>query len=107
MRGYDTVEDESRVFAADAGVDAINALVNALRPLDEAKIHVLRSAVHELRTPLTTVVGFVELLADYGPMTDEQHRVLRALTRNVQRLADLVDALEPADPGQVRESARS
>jgi signal transduction histidine kinase len=104
MCGYGPVDQELRVSAADVKVDAINALVNALQPLDEAKIRVLRSAVHELRTPLTTVVGFVELLADYGPMTDAQHRVLRAITRSVQRLEDLVDALEPADPGHVRES---
>lgn len=104
MCGYEAVEPEVQVFAADVGVDAINALVNVLQPLDEAKIRVLRSAVHELRTPLTTIVGFVELLADYGPMTDAQHRVLRAITRSVQHLVDLVDALEPADPGHVRES---
>ncbi len=95
------------VFATNTGDDAINALVNALKPLDEVKIRVLRSAAHDLRTPLTTVVGFLELLPDYGPLTEEQRRVLRAITRNVQRLADLVDALEPADPGQMRESTRS
>jgi signal transduction histidine kinase len=106
MRGYEIVEHETRRFAAGTGVDAINALVNLLQPLDEAKTRALRTAVHELRTPLTTVVGLVELLADHGPMTAEQHRVLRALTRNVQRLADLVDALEPSNAGPTRESAR-
>ena len=106
VRGYEAIGHELGVFAAFTGADAINALVSVLQPLDEVKIQVLHSAVHELRTPLTAVVGFVELLPDYGPMTDEQHRVLRAITRSLQRLADLVDALEPAGPEQVRESVR-
>lgn len=102
------VEYEKHRFAPDAGIDAINALVTALQPLDEAGTQALRAVVHELRTPLTSVTGFVELLADraLGPMTDDQHRVLRTISRNVRRLADLVDALEPADPGRIRESTR-
>lgn len=84
----------------NAGVGAINALVDALRPLDGAKVRVLRSVVHELRTPLTSVVGFIELLADdaLGPMTFSQQLVLQALGHNVRCLTEFVDALEPTDP---------
>jgi two-component system, OmpR family, phosphate regulon sensor histidine kinase PhoR len=92
----------------DTGVDAINALVTALQPLDDVKTQALRTAAHELRTPLTTVAGYVELLADPGsePMTDDQHHILRVLARNVRRLVDLVDALDPTYQGQVHERAR-
>jgi signal transduction histidine kinase len=85
---------------ADAGTHAISALVDSLRPLDRVKTDLLRTASHQLRTPLTCIVGFVELLADGagGPITAEQERILQTLTRNVSRLASLIDALEPGGP---------
>lgn len=89
---------------AEAG--AITALVDALRPLDAARVQLLRRAAHDLRTPLTAVAGFVELLADgaLGPVTAEQERVLQAVARNTRSLMGLVDAFDPAcaEPGAQR-----
>jgi signal transduction histidine kinase len=108
VHGYELFEQKAGEFEAGNGIAAIKALVDALRPVDDDKVRTLRSAIHELRTPLTTVAGFVEMLADksLGPVTDEQKRVLRTVARNVQRLVELVDAMEPMDPGRIRESAR-
>lgn len=106
--GYETIEHGIRRSEPDAGIAAIEALVDALQPLDDVKTRTLRTAAHELRTPLTTAAGFVELLAqdELGPVTDGQRRALNALTRSVRRLTELVDALEPVGPGRVRERAR-
>jgi signal transduction histidine kinase len=104
VREYRQAEQavESTVSSvADAGTHAITALVDSLRPLDPLKTDLLRAASHQLRTPLTCIVGFVELLADGvgGPITAEQERILQTLTRNVSRLARLIDALEPGGLG--------
>lgn len=109
VHGYDAVEQDMGDHHPITGIGAISALVDVLRPLDDAKVRMLRSAVHEMRTPLTAVTGFIELLGDdsLGPMTFSQHLVLEALGRNIQDLTEFVDALEPTDPGSVRESAPS
>jgi signal transduction histidine kinase len=87
--------------AAVAGVREIHALVDCLRPLDQTRTDVLSAASHQLRTPLTSIVGYLELLADgtVGPLTAEQERILRTVTRSVARLMTLIDALEPGGPG--------
>ena len=88
-------------------MEAIGALVDALRPLDPAG-DLRRRAAHELRTPLTSVVGFLELLADHaaGPVTAEQDLILRTVARNVRRLMELVDAFEPVCAGPIRDRER-
>jgi signal transduction histidine kinase len=82
---------------SDDAQDAIAALVDALRPLDNESADLLQAASHELRTPLTSIVGFTELLADgtAGPVTAEQQRLLATIAQNAARLMTLVDDLEP------------
>ena len=108
MHGYSGIEDEKTDPGVLVGVEAIGALVDLVRPLDPAGTDLLRRAAHELRTPLTSVFGFVELLADHaaGPVTEEQDRILRTVSRNVRRLMELVDAFEPVCAGPVRDRER-
>jgi signal transduction histidine kinase len=102
--GYRRVEDGAGDPEADAGVAAITALVDSMRPLGRERTRLLRTAAHELRTPLTAVTGFIELLVDraVGPVSVEQERVLRTVAHNAQRLTVLIDALEPSAPGRSR-----
>jgi signal transduction histidine kinase len=48
------------------------------------KTHLLARVSHELRTPLTVIVGMTEMLRleAYGPMTNEQKRVLERIQVN-------------------------
>jgi light-regulated signal transduction histidine kinase (bacteriophytochrome) len=98
--------------------------VEALRPLDAHGAELLSALAHHLRTPLTSALGYLELLTDesLGPLTAEQDRVLRTVGASVERLARMVDELDPAarrppphgsgaaravDGAQVRSAARA
>jgi signal transduction histidine kinase len=87
--------------------EAIAALIDVLRPLDQVREQVLRRAAHELRTPMTSVLGFVEMLAEgsMGPLTEDQRRVLAAVDRNAHRLMTLIDAFDHIRPDQRHETA--
>ena len=50
---------------------------------------------HDLRTPLTVVLGFAEILAGEGPVTDEQRRDYAERVLDAAReLRALIDTLE-------------
>ena len=50
---------------------------------------------HELRTPLTSISGYLEMVLeeDTDQFTDEQRQFLATVSRNVERLATLVNEL--------------
>jgi signal transduction histidine kinase len=106
VRAYCSFDpDAGDTKSGDAG--AIAALVDVLRPLDQARAQLLRRAAHELRTPMTSVLGFVEMLAEgsAGPLTEDQRRVLAAVDRNAHRLMTLIDAFDQNQLEQRRETA--
>lgn len=75
--------------------DAVRALADALRPLDESRARLLDEALHELRSPLTCIVGYLELLADGapGPLTADQDRMIQVVCASADRLAGLLRIL--------------
>jgi signal transduction histidine kinase len=73
-------------------------MARRLGELDRLRAEFVSVASHELKTPLNVILGYVALLGEglYGPVTAEQHGVLRTvegqarhLTRLVQRLLDV------------------
>jgi PAS domain S-box-containing protein len=66
-----------------------------LRELDRLKDEFVALVSHELRTPLTSISGYLEPLIDEeaGPLTPTQHRFLKTVERNAQRLTSLVGDL--------------
>jgi signal transduction histidine kinase len=70
-------------------------VVDRLRTLDAVKSDFVSNVSHELRTPLTSIVGYLELLEDEleGRATESDRDLVRAASRNVARLGDLVDDL--------------
>ncbi|MDN4174089.1 ATP-binding protein [Nocardioides sp. SOB77] len=68
------------------------AIVEQMKVLDRARHEFIATASHELRTPVANIIGYTELLADGegGPMTDRQHSLLDRVSRNSQRLLELV-----------------
>ena len=83
------------------GAGAITALVDAMRPMDEARAALLHGASHAMRSPLTSIVGFAEILAEggAGAVNADQERMLRTITRSASDLLIMVDSLDPGVPG--------
>jgi signal transduction histidine kinase len=67
----------------------------ALVRLDRLKSDFLSIVSHELRTPLTAIMGYLKLLIGgaAGPVNDTQKEFLRTVTRNSERLYQLVNDL--------------
>ena len=53
----------------------------------------IAAASHELRTPLTSVMGYIDLAKDSGPLNEEQSSALEVAGRNTNRLYRLMDDL--------------
>ena len=66
-----------------------------LRQLDHVKDEFVALVSHELRTPLTSIMGYLEMVVEEGgdPLTDAQRQFLGTVSRNVERLATLVNEL--------------
>jgi signal transduction histidine kinase len=66
-----------------------------LRQLDHVKDEFVALVSHELRTPLTSIIGYLEMVVEEGgdPLTDAQRQFLGTVSRNVERLATLVNEL--------------
>jgi signal transduction histidine kinase len=64
-----------------------------LLQLDQLKDELIATVSHELRTPLTSIVGYLELLHDTGPLTDQQAQFLGVIRRSAERLLSLISDL--------------
>ncbi len=66
-----------------------------LHHLDKAKSEFISIASHQLRTPLTAIKGFGSLLLEgtYGPLADQQKKVLEKIYISNERLIQLVEDL--------------
>lgn len=69
--------------------------VESLLSLDRQKTDFLATTSHELRTPLTSLQGYVELLegGDFGDLNAAQRKAVDVVSRNVDRLRQLIDNL--------------
>ncbi len=80
-------------------VEAVNALLKALREAKERERAFLAEVGHELRTPLS---GMGPLLEALTPRTKQEKEVLDLLKAEVARLSRLVQGLSPIQPGPRR-----
>lgn len=89
-----SVYDSTGAFAGAAmAYSDITELMVAIQTRDGF----LASVSHELRTPLASVIGYLELLADHGELSENSRRHVEVVQRNAGRLRFLVsDLLESA-----------
>lgn len=82
------------------GAGAITALVDAMRPMDQATAALFHEASHAMRTPLASIVGFAEVLTEGGAgvLNADQERMLGIIARSASELLYLVDAFDPGVP---------
>lgn len=59
------------------------------------KTELLAKVSHELRTPLGAILGFAEIMAVdlYGPLSDQQHKIMTRIIENTHDLTGLVNEL--------------
>lgn len=75
--------------------DALIQMNQKLQENDRLKSEFVAIASHELRTPLSVILGGLQLLDQgvAGTLGTKQHKLVQTTTRNVKRLARLVDDL--------------
>jgi signal transduction histidine kinase len=58
-------------------------------------LELARQASAEIRTPITSIRGYTDLLlhGQFGPVTEEQIRILSIIAGNAQRLAELFSTI--------------
>ncbi len=88
---------------------ALQAALEELKTLDQAKNQFMVLVNHELKTPLTSMLSFSELLAE-TKLDEEQNRMLSRIKAAAHRLQDMInDALEfvSAETAQMRLDMKS
>ncbi|MCX7680489.1 MAG: ATP-binding protein, partial [Anaerolineae bacterium] len=97
-----------RAFAGQAAIAIKNShLHETLRQAERAKVELVAYISHKLSTPLTSIRGYVEMLEKgmAGSLTPEQMVFFRSVTRNVERMQELVSKLQDIsriESGQLR-----
>jgi PAS domain S-box-containing protein len=71
---------------------AVQYDISALKQIDRLKSQFVSDVSHELRTPLTNIRLYLDLLAE-TENRERSQRYLQTLTRESQRLADLIEDL--------------
>ena len=88
---------------------ALEAALEELKTLDQAKNQFMVLVNHELKTPLTSMLSFADLLAE-TKLEEDQHRMLSRIKTAALRLQDMInDALEfvSAETAQMRLDLKS
>ncbi len=69
--------------------------VTELAELDRLKSEFVNTVSHELRTPLTSIMGYLSLVlaGTAGPLQEQQREFLEVVSRNTNRLANLINDL--------------
>jgi signal transduction histidine kinase len=90
-----TIELLERAAQLEAAARQLAGQNKQLRELDKVKDDFVALVSHELRTPLTSIIGYLEMVLeeDAEPLTPSQQQFLSTVSRNVERLATLVNEL--------------
>jgi signal transduction histidine kinase len=93
--GVRAAELLGRAAALEEAASQLESHNAQLRELDNVKDEFVGLVSHELRTPLTSIIGYLEMVLeeDAEPLTPGQRRYLGTVSRNVERLATLVNEL--------------
>ena len=70
----------------------LQAALDELKLLDQAKSHFMILVNHELKTPLTGILSFLELLME-TPLNDEQKKFAQRILTNADRLKKMIYAV--------------
>jgi signal transduction histidine kinase/DNA-binding NarL/FixJ family response regulator len=88
-----TVGIRTDITAMKRAMDEIAEARDQARAAAEAKSQFLSRMSHELRTPLNSILGFAQLLAADGGLTEDQRSQVQTLLGAGRHLLDLVNGL--------------
>jgi signal transduction histidine kinase/CheY-like chemotaxis protein len=67
--------------------------ISRLKALNEAKDNFVTTVSHDMRAPLNTIAGFINGLADVGPLNDQQQLYVERTQKATKHMMSLVDGL--------------
>jgi two-component system NtrC family sensor kinase len=67
--------------------------ITHLKQLDKIKSEFVSAVSHDLRSPLTAILGYVELIARVGPVTDQQKEFIQRVRLSVDAITTLITDL--------------
>jgi PAS domain S-box-containing protein len=67
--------------------------VTHLKEVDRLRNEVVHTISHDLRSPLTSVIGYTELIARAGTLTDVQRDFLKRIQEGVEHITNLINDL--------------
>jgi signal transduction histidine kinase len=74
-------------------------------PVEPQWHKLLALSAHELRKPLSPITGYLRMLASFGPLTDQQQKLIREIEKlylNFPKLADELDRLAEFEEGTAK-----
>lgn len=78
---------------ANVGLVAILQDITRFKELSDLKSQFVAAVSHDLRSPLSTVLGFLDLLGQIGPLNELQKECVDSAQREVHHLIDLTSDL--------------
>ncbi|MGQ9601423.1 MAG: CHASE4 domain-containing protein [Candidatus Bipolaricaulia bacterium] len=74
---------------------SVNREITERKRLEQLKAEFLATVSHEVRTPLTSIKGYADLLlaGETGPLNPTQEEFLQIISRNADRLTELISDL--------------
>src|SRR5262249_39410140 len=67
--------------------------ITALKEMDHKKNEFVMAVSHDLRSPLTGILGYLELIARVGTLTDQQEKFVANIQNNVNSITALITEL--------------
>jgi len=67
--------------------------VTYLKEVDRVRSEFVHTVSHDLRSPLTSVIGYSELIARAGPVTEQQRDFLNRIQDSIQHITSLINDL--------------
>jgi len=67
--------------------------ITYLKEVDRVRNEVIHTVSHDLRSPLTSVIGYTELIARAGSLTENQQEFLGRIRESVQHITTLINDL--------------
>jgi two-component system NtrC family sensor kinase len=67
--------------------------ITHLKELDQMKTEFVSVVSHDLRSPLTSIMGYAQILKNFGPLNEKQEMFVERIMRGVNQITELISDL--------------